>query len=306
MWLSGPTGNVRSISITARKISHASALVCIALVLLGFVLNWVGLRFAVEYSPELARSIGGVTTEAQHQRMESDYRARLDAMREKLQSTVQEIQRLESLKSRLMDIATPNMLREKVQSTELGKGGPLLAPKLSLPFFRAPLNQAIGQTASDIEQLEGAVNKINQTWKSQIEWLESIPNGLPISGNFHFTSGFGIRNDPFTGSLAMHEGIDFSADPGTSVLAAAAGKVVRSAFDPNFGNVVEIQHAEGFLTRYAHLRTRQVAVNAVVARGTQLGEVGNTGRSTGAHLHFEIFRDERVMNPMQVLTYRNH
>ena len=104
----------------------------------------------------------------------------------------------------------------------------------------------------------------------------------------------------------MHEGIDFSADPGTSVLAAAAGKVVRSAFDPNFGNVVEIQHAEGFLTRYAHLRTRQVAVNAVVARGTQLGEVGNTGRSTGAHLHFEIFRDERVMNPMQVLTYRNH
>ncbi|NBX89884.1 MAG: M23 family metallopeptidase, partial [Betaproteobacteria bacterium] len=199
-----------------------------------------------------------------------------------------------------------NMLREKVQSTELGKGGPLLAPKLSLPFFRAPLNQAIGQTASDIEQLEGAVYKINQTWKSQIEWLESIPNGLPISGNFHFTSGFGIRNDPFTGSLAMHEGIDFSADPGTSVLAAAAGKVVRSAFDPNFGNVVEIQHAEGFLTRYAHLRTRQVAVNAVVARGTQLGEVGNTGRSTGAHLHFEIFRDERVMNPMQVLTYRNH
>ena len=306
MWLSGPTGNVRSISITARKILQTSALVCIALVLLGFVLNWVGLRFAVEYSPELARSIGGVTTEAQHQRMESDYRARLDAMREKLQSTVQEIQKLESLKSRLMDIATPNMLREKVQSTELGKGGPLLAPKLSLPFFRAPLNQAIGQTASDIEQLEGAVYKINQTWKSQIEWLESIPNGLPISGNFHFTSGFGIRNDPFTGSLAMHEGIDFSADPGTSVLAAAAGKVVRSAFDPNFGNVVEIQHAEGFLTRYAHLRTRQVAVNAVVARGTQLGEVGNTGRSTGAHLHFEIFRDERVMNPMQVLTYRNH
>lgn len=303
MWLSGPTGHVRTISITARTMLRAAGVVTIVLVLLGFVLNWVGLRFAVEYSPELARSMGGVTTEAQHQRMESDYRARLDELRDQLHRTAHDLQQLETLKSRLIQLATPQVTHERSPSPPAGRGGPLLSPRFGIPFFRVPLHQAMGQTALDLEQLDRAVKDSYQDWQTRLDWLERLPNGLPVAGAFHVSSGFGLRNDPFTGNLALHEGIDFSADSGTPVLAAAEGRVVRSGFDATYGNVIEIQHADGFLTRYAHLQRRHVVLSQLVKRGEMVGDVGSTGRSTGPHLHLEIFRHDRVVDPLKVMTY---
>lgn len=306
MWLSGPTGHVRTISITARTMLRAAGVVTLVLVLLGFVLNWVGLRFAVEYSPELARSMGGVTTEAQHQRMESDYRARLAELREQLHRTAQDLQQLETLKSRLMHLATPQLMQQKSPSPPSGRGGPLLSPRFELPFFRVPLDQAMGQTALDLEQLDRAVKDSQEEWQARLDWLERLPTGLPVGGAFHLSSGYGLRNDPFTGNLALHEGIDFSAEPGTPVLAAAEGRVVRSGQDPTYGQVIEIQHADGFLTRYGHLQRRHVLLHQQVQRGELLGNVGSTGRSTGPHLHLEIFRHDRVVDPLKVMTYLKH
>jgi murein DD-endopeptidase MepM/ murein hydrolase activator NlpD len=303
MWLSGPTGHVRTISITARTMLRAAAVVTLVLVLLGFVLNWVGLRFAVEYSPELARSMGGVTTEAQHQRMESDYRARLAELREQLHRTAQVLQQLETLNSRLTHLATPQLMQQRLSSPPAGRGGPLLSPRFELPFFRVPLPQALGQTSLDLQQLDRAVQDSYQDWQARLDWLERLPTGLPVGGAFHLSSGFGLRNDPFTGSLALHEGLDFSADPGTPVLAAAGGRVVRSGHDATYGHVVDIQHTDGFLTRYGHLQRRHVVLHQDVKRGELLGEVGNTGRSTGPHLHLEIFRHDRAVDPLKVMTY---
>ncbi|MFN6059296.1 MAG: M23 family metallopeptidase, partial [Burkholderiales bacterium] len=127
------------------------------------------------------------------------------------------------------------------------------------------------------------------------------PTGLPVRGDFKISSGFGIRNDPFTGGLAMHEGLDFTASSGTSVVATAKGTVTRSGWDFGYGNVIEVQHAEGFSTRYAHLSKRIAQVGDVVERGGVLGEVGSTGRSTGPHLHYDVFSRDRVINPVQVL-----
>jgi murein DD-endopeptidase MepM/ murein hydrolase activator NlpD len=138
-------------------------------------------------------------------------------------------------------------------------------------------------------------------WSSNLEWLESLPITAPIQSDFRLSSGFGLRNDPFTGSLAMHEGLDFAAEAGTTVLAAGPGVVVRSELDPGYGNVIEIKHAENFLTRYAHLSKRRVAENTRVESGTVIGDVGSTGRSTGPHLHFEIFHNGKVMDPRLVL-----
>ena len=114
----------------------------------------------------------------------------------------------------------------------------------------------------------------------------------------------GLRTDPFTGSLAMHEGVDFSAEVGTRVLATVPGTVIRSEWDHSYGNVIEVRHAENYVTRYAHLSKRRAQVGANVARGSWIGEVGSTGRSTGPHLHYEVFRNNRVLNPMQVLPTR--
>jgi YD repeat-containing protein len=99
----------------------------------------------------------------------------------------------------------------------------------------------------------------------------------------------------------MHEGLDFTAPTGTLVVSTAQGTVTRSGWDPGYGNVVEVHHAEGFATRYAHLSKRIAQVGDVVERGGVLGEVGSTGRSTGPHLHYEVFNRDRVINPAQVL-----
>ena len=107
MWLSGPTGQVNSISITSRTVVRGALAVGLCLMLLGFLLNWVGLRFAVEYNPDLARTMGGVTTEAEQQRMEAIYRQRLEQVRKSMDQTMTEVKRLESLKNKFMDLATP-------------------------------------------------------------------------------------------------------------------------------------------------------------------------------------------------------
>jgi len=282
MWLSGPTGNVRTISITTRTVLTAAVVVGLFLVTAGFLLHFVGFKIAVEYNPDLARSIGGVTTESMH-------------------NTVNEIRQLETMKNRFMEMATPNVVRDKINRRDDNKGGPLVAPKPFSSLFRQPLGIEFDQTLQDFLQTQQAVLELRSNWEKQLDWLHTLPTGLPVRGDFKISSGFGIRNDPFTGGLAMHEGLDFTASSGTPVVATAKGTVTRSGWDFGYGNVIEVQHAEGFSTRYAHLSKRIAQVGDVVERGGVLGEVGSTGRSTGPHLHYEVFIRDRVINPVQVL-----
>ena len=301
MWLSGPTGNVRTISITTRTVLSAAVVVGVFLVASGFLLHFVGFKIAVEYNPDLARSIGGVTTEAEQKRMESVYRDHLLQLRESMQTTVNEIRQLETMKNRFMEMATPTVVRDKVNRREDNKGGPLVAPRPFSNLFRQPLGIEFDQTLQDFVQTQQAVLELRGRWEKQLDWLNALPSGVPIQGDFRISSGFGIRNDPFNGGLAMHEGLDFTAAAGTKVVASAKGVVTRSGWDPGYGNVIEVQHAEGFATRYAHLSKRIAQVGDNVERGGVLGEVGSTGRSTGPHLHYEVFNKDRVINPVQVL-----
>ncbi len=305
MWLSGPTGQVKSISVTARNILLAAGALAIALVLIGFVLNWVGLRIAVEYNPDLARSLGGVTTEAEQQRMEAVYRENLTQLQSSLNQTVQDVKKLESLKNRFMTLATPANLKDRAPNAQESKGGPFVMPafpqNLMGQLFRQPLQTELQQTVTQVQAVNQSLQSQHQNWQQHLAWLEALPIGLPVQQDFKLTSGFGLRNDPFTGALAMHEGIDFSAEVGTPVVATAPGMVTRSEWDANFGNVIEIKHAENFTTRYAHLSKRLVSVNSQVKGEMTIGAVGSTGRSTGPHLHYEIFQNGKVLNPLKVL-----
>ena len=300
MWLSGPTGNVKTISITTRTVLTAAVAVGMFLVTGGFLLHFVGFKIAVEYNPDLARSIGGVTTEAEHRRRESVYRDHLSQLRESMQTTVNEIRQLETMKNRFMEMATPSVVRDKINRKDDNKGGPLVAPRPFSTLFRQPLGVEFDQTLQEFVQTQTAVSELHGRWEKQLDWLQTLPTGVPIQGDYRVSSGFGIRNDPFTGGLAMHEGLDFTAMSGTTVVATAKGTVTRSGWDFGYGNVVEVQHAEGFATRYAHLSKRLVQVGDTVERGGLLGEVGSTGRSTGPHLHYEVFIKDRVINPALV------
>jgi len=305
MWLSGPTGQVKSISITTRTVVRGALALGLGLMLVGFLLNWIGLRFAVEYNPDLARTMGGVTTEAEQQRMEAIYRQRLEQVRNAMEQTIAEVKRLESLKNKFMDLATPVGAKVKLPLNDDAKGGPFVSPVFKNGFFRLPLHTELQQTANDLDDVVAKLGHYEKQWQGHLSWLEALPIGSPIQAEFRLTSGFGIRNDPFTGALAMHEGLDFSAEVGTPVLATAPGVVIRSEWDNGYGNVIEIKHAENYVTRYAHLSKRLVTENAHLHRGAVIGNVGSTGRSTGPHLHYEIFQNGRVLNPMQVLPVKS-
>jgi murein DD-endopeptidase MepM/ murein hydrolase activator NlpD len=265
---------------------------------------------AVEYNPDLARSLGGVTTEAEQLRMEAVYRQNLRQLQTSLDQTVQDVKKLEVLKNRFMALATPAGLKDRAPSTENSKGGPFVLPgftqNLMGQIFKQPLHTELQQTASQVQSVNQLLEMQQQNWEQHLTWLEALPIGLPIQSDFRFASGFGLRNDPFTGQIAMHEGIDFAAETGTPVVAPAKGQVVRSEWDPTYGHVIEIKHAENFVTRYAHLSKRLVTENSMVQSGAQIGNVGSTGRSTGPHLHYEIFQNGKALNPLSVLPATKH
>lgn len=300
MWVSGPTGHVRTVSITARKVLIGSVALALSLVATGFLLYLIGFKIAIEVRPELARSLGGVTTEAEQARMESVYRERLSKLQGMLDATAHDIRQLQQLKNRFMEIATPASLREKSGAKEDGKGGPLI-PENRAATSNESLAHAIDEATEEFRQFNSVVTSMRNDWSTQLAWLETLPTGLPIRGNFHVSSGFGMRNDPFTGTLARHEGLDFTAATGTAIVAAADGVVTRSGWEDTYGHIIEITHAEGFMTRYAHISKRHVTEGMQVKRGQRIAEVGSTGRSTGPHLHYEIFRHGRVLNPAHVL-----
>lgn len=132
---------------------------------------------------------------------------------------------------------------------------------------------------------------------------DAIPNGLPIAGNVKVSSSYGKRIDPFTHQPGFHAGIDFSAKPGTPILATAEGKVKRTGFDwKGSGLFIEIEHPSGYSSLYAHLDKLHYVAGEQIAKNQILGEVGTSGRSTGPHLHYEISYRGSPINPVHFLS----
>jgi murein DD-endopeptidase MepM/ murein hydrolase activator NlpD len=127
--------------------------------------------------------------------------------------------------------------------------------------------------------------------------LEIKPSGRPVREGY-ISSYFGERMDPFNGEDAFHKGVDFASDAGADVLAVASGIVTWSGPREGYGNLVEVNHGNGYITRYAHAARTLVTVGDEVERGQALAVVGSTGRSTGPHLHFEVLKDGRQIDPM--------
>ncbi|WP_257790847.1 M23 family metallopeptidase [Porphyrobacter sp. HT-58-2] len=130
--------------------------------------------------------------------------------------------------------------------------------------------------------------------------LDGIPQVVPASVE-NISSGFGYRRDPFNGRAAMHSGIDFKGAVGSPIFAAADGRVTFAGWKAGYGKAIEISHGNGMLTRYAHLSAIRVKVGQPVAAGATIGGLGNTGRSTGPHLHFEVRINDRAVNPRPFL-----
>lgn len=134
--------------------------------------------------------------------------------------------------------------------------------------------------------------------------MNAVPGREPIAGSY-ITSGFGGRADPFSGGHANHKGLDFKANVGDPVLAVADGVVSYSGVRSGYGNVIEVDHGNGYVTRYAHNSRLTRKVGELVRAGQEIAKAGSTGRSTGAHVHFEVWENGRVVNPRNFLSQQS-
>jgi murein DD-endopeptidase MepM/ murein hydrolase activator NlpD len=181
-----------------------------------------------------------------------------------------------------------DMAQLEAATPRVGMGGPYVPVKL----------------ASDAGPFERQLYRINIT-RSQVERLNRtlalVPYRKPVIGEVEFTSGFGVRSDPFLGRPAMHTGLDFRAAMGDPVRATANGKVASSGWAGGYGRRVEIDHGNGLSTRYGHLSEINVKVGDTIKIGQVIGAVGSTGRSTGPHLHYETRIDGEAVDPQKFL-----
>lgn len=165
------------------------------------------------------------------------------------------------------------------------------------PFIPAADNSVENSLANSANGVMEALERFQQARES----LTAAPIHYPFATVYRISSRFGTRSDPFQGSAAFHSGLDFAAPSGTSVLAAGDGQVSFAGQRSGYGNVVEIDHGNGIISRYAHLSAILVRKGQVIASGDVVARVGSTGRSTGPHLHFEVRRNGSPQNPSRYL-----
>ncbi len=175
-----------------------------------------------------------------------------------------------------------------VRNAAAGRGGPFIP-------YRSHTGRAssLGKSFAALESALFRMEVLERT-------LVAIPSGQPANV-LMLSSSYGYRSDPFTGAGAMHSGLDFPGPMGSPILAAAPGRVVFVGQKSGYGNVVEVDHGQGILTRYAHLSGFTSTVGAQVAAGQQIAKMGSTGRSTGSHLHFEVRLNGVAVNPRRFL-----
>jgi murein DD-endopeptidase MepM/ murein hydrolase activator NlpD len=209
--------------------------------------------------------------------------------------------RIDGLGERLAKLAglKPQELTMAPQdSSNAGRGGPAptMTRELSVDEFSALLAQLSRQVNERSDQL-GVLEALLVNDSANKKFLPTLS---PIEDGW-FSSNFGWRLDPFTGQKSFHEGIDFPAEVGTPIEAAASGKVVYAEVHPAYGKMLEIDHGNGLVSRYAHCSSLAVKEGDLVVRGQRVGTVGSTGRSTGPHLHFEVRLNGAPQNPARFL-----
>jgi len=174
----------------------------------------------------------------------------------------------------------------------------LPAPQVEASGIGGPYIRANDPSAFDasIDELDAALTQLDTVRESAL----SMPVSVPAPGA-QITSRYGKRKDPFLGRLAFHSGIDFRTRTGTPVRASGSGTVVRAGRAGGYGNMVEIDHGHGLTTRYAHLSKILVKKGERVVAGATIAKSGNSGRSTGPHLHYEIRRNGKAINPIGII-----
>jgi murein DD-endopeptidase MepM/ murein hydrolase activator NlpD len=284
----------RAIHLSGSKLVLALVTLSLVLMLMAAGLyHWVFLKGARERWPVIGTLVRLVVQDEFEQR-DRFMRENLDAMARKLGEMQAKMLQLEALGERVSGLAGVHPNELKVNP---GRGGVLVEGRsLTLQELQAMLN--------DLDQISGENGDLLTMMESRLfdQRMKKLmsPTQHPVLAG-HLGSSYGWRIDPFTGRSALHTGLDFQADVGTQIQAAAGGVVVAAEVHPQYGNMVEVDHGNNLVTRYAHASRLLVKKGDLVKRGQKVAEVGTTGRSTGPHLHFEVLVQGVPQDPQRFL-----
>ncbi|MEM8985059.1 MAG: M23 family metallopeptidase, partial [Pseudomonadota bacterium] len=239
-----------------------------------------------------------VADQARISQLEQETEDTLDALAIRLGRMNAHVIRLDALGQRLTEMA----------ELEDGEFDFDMAPPIGGPLEPESLGSG---SVSDINQSLDALSVQLNNREQQLGVLESmlmnrnltdrtVPEGRPVTSGW-LSSYYGKRTDPFTGKPAWHKGVDFAGKAGDDIVAVAAGVVTYSGERFGYGNMVEIDHGKGYVTRYAHNSDNTVAVGDEVARGQVIGAMGSSGRATGPNLHFEVLYRGRPVDPIKFI-----
>ena len=225
--------------------------------------------------------------------LEQDTAANLDALALQVGNIRGQAMRLDALGERLVDQSGLDA-GEFDFSTLPAVGGYSDGPGKS-----QSVEEIIRELGSVAGLLQDRKNKLDLLQDMIMNWelkQEITPSGYPVKQGY-ITSGYGSRTDPFSGKKKSHRGVDFAGKTGTDVIAVAAGVVLKSERTKGYGNVLELRHSDGYVTRYAHNKQNLVKEGELVEKGQTIALLGSTGRSSGPHVHFEVKKNGNVVNP---------
>lgn len=298
IFITNNSERARKLTLTRARIILLIAVFLIIIIALALVLNFFSLRYADRIEAPLLRAILVNPQEERHQRIQMHLQDNLNIMASKLGQMQAQLLRLDALGERLAEssgIETRGFLFKELP----GQGGTrndLLSEALTFGEFY----QKIEELSDMLDERSDKLGALDSLLRYGRVTKFVLPSEMPVETDW-FSSGYGYRIDPFTGKKAFHEGVDFSAEIGASIKAAAGGVVIYSDRHPEYGNMIEIDHGDDLVSRYAHASKLMVSLGEVVLQGQKIAEVGNTGRSTGPHLHFEIRHKDKPQNPSKFL-----
>ena len=205
--------------------------------------------------------------------------------------------RVETLQKMVMKLGVMAGLEASLPDSHVGGVGGVPSGEATLPS--ADITRSLSDMETDVSTLTERSEKLTEFYEGQQMLLASTPSIWPVRG--YLSASFGKRNDPFTGQLDFHQGIDISTPIGTRIQAPADGVIVSCGPKGGYGNAMVIDHGYGVVSRYAHMDGFNVRPGQRVRRGDVIGFVGNTGKSTAPHLHYEVWVKDQARNPIQYI-----
>jgi murein DD-endopeptidase MepM/ murein hydrolase activator NlpD len=284
----------RPIYLTGPRLIAAGLCASLVLMLVAAGLyHWVFLKGAREGWPVVGTLVKLVVKDESEQR-DRFLRENLDVMAKRLGEMQAKMMQLEALGERVSGLAGVSPAEIKLP---LGSGGALVGSRsLTMDELQATLADLDKLTDQRVDLMTLMESRL---FDQKIKTL-MVPTQQPVTDSI-LGSAFGWRIDPVNGRSALHTGLDFPAEQGTAILAAAGGVVVVQEYHPAYGNMVEVDHGNDLITRYAHASRSLVKKGDLIKRGQKIAEVGSTGRSTGSHLHFEVLVQGVFQDPQKFL-----